>query len=441
MNEYQLAMGEATVGCRAKMRNPNGVINITELTLLAMERCKTAREAIKLMGSLAEKYSYGLDAGEMLAVADPKEVWVFEIMPVGPLWTPRSGKPGAVWCAQRIPDDHVAVCPNENLIGEIDLDNPDYFMASPNVISFAAEHGWYDTKSGEPFNWRKTYAPWSKKYENYRIWRALDLVAPSLHLDPDTPRDELPFSVKPDKKLSVQDIMKIHRDHYEGTRFDLVNAFAAGPYNNPNRSRPLTWNVDGKKYGFPRPIGLDHCEYTTVTQSRAWLPNPIGGIVWVAMGVCQTSCFVPFYAGITKFPVSFTIGDHWEFDRNSARWAFDYVDYHSQVKYCYAIEDINKAQQEWEGTAVARTPEIDKKAHDLYRQDPAKAIGFLTEYCLDNANKVVDAWWELGNQLLVKYNQGYVYLENRQVKEVGYPEKWLKMYIEKDNMRPLPSKK
>jgi dipeptidase len=154
------------------MRNPTpaATFDITMLTLLAMERCKTAREAIKLMGSLGEKYGYGFhDSGEMLAVADPKEVWVFEIMPVGPLWTPKTVKPGAVWCAQRVPDDHVSVCPNESRIGEIDLNNPDYFMASSNVITFAVDQGFYDPKSGEPFNWKKAYSP--HRRERRKLWR------------------------------------------------------------------------------------------------------------------------------------------------------------------------------------------------------------------------------------------------------------------------------
>jgi len=440
MNEFQLSIGESTVGCRKEMRNPGGVMNITELTLLAMERCRTAREAIELMGSLAEKYGYGLDGGEMLAVADPEEVWLFEIMPVGPLWTPESGKPGAVWCAQRVPDDHVAVCPNENQIGEIDLNDPDNFMASSNVISYAAEKGWFDPDSGKPFNWKKTYAPWKKTYENHRLWRAFDLLAPSLNLDPDTPNDEFPFSVKPDKKITVQDIIDIHRDRYQGTKYDLTQGIASGPFSNPNRNRPLTWEVDGQKYGFPRPIGLGHCEYTTITQSRSWLPDSIGGIVWVALGVTPTSCFVPFYAGITEFPQSFNHGDHWEFDRTSARWAFDYVDFHSRLKYSYAIKDIRKAQEKWEGKAFHKQNEIDQKALEIFQKNPQESMEFLTNYCLGHANKVVQAWWDLGDQLLVKYNQGYIYTKDRKAKEVGYPEEWLRLFIEKDHMKPIVSK-
>ncbi|MCK4760318.1 MAG: C69 family dipeptidase, partial [Candidatus Aminicenantes bacterium] len=242
MNEHQLAIGESTIGCRRKMRNPtpSAKIDITTLTLIVMERCRTAREAIQTMGKLAEEYGYGYhDSGEMLAVADPDEVWIFEVMPVGPLWTPKSGKPGAVWCAQRVPDDHVSVCPNESRIGEIDLDRPDYFMASLNVISYAVENGFYDPKSGKPFNWKKTYSPseysaTSSGGTRARLWRFFELVAPSRNFSPDTPNMEFPFSVKPDKKLSLQDVIDITRDKYQGTPLDPAEGLRGGPFSNPN---------------------------------------------------------------------------------------------------------------------------------------------------------------------------------------------------------------
>lgn len=160
-------------------------------------------------------------------------------MPVGPLWTPKSSTPGAIWCAQRIPDDHVSVCPNESRIGEIDLDNPDYFLASLNVISFAEKKGYYDPKSGVPFNWKKAYSPSeysvnSSRGTRARMWRFFDLAAPFQKISPDTPNMELPFSVKPDKNLSVKDIMNLTRDKYQGTKFDPAAGLRGGPFNNPN---------------------------------------------------------------------------------------------------------------------------------------------------------------------------------------------------------------
>lgn len=424
MNDQQLAIGESTIGNRPKMSNPTQTpaFNITMLTLLAMERCRTAREAIKLMGSLAEKYGYGgEDGGEMLAVADPNEVWVFEIMPVGPLWTPQSGKPGAVWCAQRVPDDHVSVCPNESRIGEIDLNNPDYFMFSPNVISYAVENGFYDPKSGQPFSWKKAYCPAEGSARDNprraRMWRFFDLVAPSAKFSPSLPNMDFPFSVKPDRPLSVKDVMNLTRDKGYGTFFDPTRGIRGGPYKNPNYDTTA------------RLISVKQVEYTTITQCRDWLPSPIGGIVWLAWGPQDTACYMPFYAGIKELPASFSVGDHWVFNRQSARWAFDYVDFHTQVAYSVAIEEVKKAQEKWEDGAIQQILEIDRQAAEIYKKNPKKAAEFLTAFCLNNAENVVRAWWQLGDDLLVKLNHlSYYNTERRTVdrRKMDTPEIWKK---------------
>ena len=425
MNEHQLAIGESTIGCVKKIRNdtPAPAFDITMLTLIAMERCKTAREAIQLMGSLAEKYGYGYnDSGEMLAVHDPNEVWIFEIMPVGPLWTPKTGKPGAVWCAQRVPDDHVSVCPNESRIGEIDLKNKDYFMASAHVVSFAIENGLYDPKSGKPFSWKRAYCPaegsaTSTQGRRARLWRFFNLVAPSLNIGPDTPNMDYPFSAKPDNKISVQDVMNMTRDRAQGTPFDRVKGLRGGPFGNPNY------------YGTTRTISSPSVEYTTVTQCRGWLPGPIGGIVWLCFGLQDTSCYMPLYAGITDVPSSFKIGDHWVLNRDSARWAFDYVDFHTQVAYNIALEDVKKTQAEWEAKTVANIGDVDKQALERYNKSKDEGIGYLTGYCLTHADNVVKAWWKLGDDLLVRYNKLSYYDTEKRTRErnkPAYPDWWKK---------------
>ncbi len=405
MNDKQVAIGESTIGCQKKLRNPtpSARLDLTMLTILGMERASTAREIIQVMGSLAEKYGYGFhDDGEMLAISDPKEVWIFEIMPAGPLWTPESGKPGAVWCAQRVPDDHVSVCPNESRIGEIDLNNKEYFMASPNVVSQAVDMGLYDPKSGKPFSWKRAYSPQegsavSTKGGIQRMWRFFDLVAPSMKFKPETANMDFPFSVKPDRRISVSDVMAMTRDKSKDTPYDPVRGIRGGPFQNPNY------------YKGARMISVANVEYTTVTQCRAGLPDAIGGIVWIALGPQDTSCYLPFYAGISAMPDSFRVGDHFSVDRRSARWAFDYVDFHTQVAYNAAIEDVKEAQKKWEGEAVQRTADIDKQALDLYRKSPKEAARFLTGYCLNNADNVVKAWWTLGDDIWVKYNHLALY--------------------------------
>jgi dipeptidase len=400
MNDQQLAIAESTIGNVRKLSNPTPTpaLNITMLTFLAMERCRTAREAIQLMGSLAETYGYGYhDGGEMLAVSDPKEIWIFEIMPVGPLWTPQSGKPGAVWAAQRVPDDHVSVCPNESRIGEIDLDNKDVFMASAHAESFAVEAGLYDPQSGKPFSWKKAYSPAegsavSTQGRRSRMWRFYDLVAPSKKFKPETANMDFPFSVKPDRKLSAQDVMALTRDKSEGTVFDPVRGIRGGPFQNPNYYRGT------------RLISVPNVEYTTLTQCRSWLPDPIGGLVWLAFGAQDTSCYVPFYGGATETPASFAAGDHFVFDRGSARWAFDYVDFHVQVAYNAAIEDVKAARKVWEDGAFARIAETDALAAEQFKKNPRQALRTVTAFGLNNAQNVVQAWWTLGDDLLVRYN-------------------------------------
>jgi dipeptidase len=400
MNDQQLAVAESTISNARKLSNPTPTpaLNISMLTLLAMERGRTAREAIKLMGSLAEEYGYGESmGGEMLAVSDAREIWIFEIMPVGPLWTPKSGKPGAVWAAQRVPDDHVSVCTNEARIGEMDLANADYFLASGHVVAFAVEAGLYDPKAGKPFSWKRAYSPsdgsaLSTEGRRSRMWRFFDLVAPSQKFKPETADMDFPFSVKPDAKLSARDVMALTRDKSEGTVFDPVRGLRGGPFKNPNY------------YKGTRLISVPNVEYTTLTQCRSWLPDPIGGIVWVALGAQDTSCYVPFYAGATEFPKSFGIGDHYVLNRDSARWAFDYVDFHVQVAYNAAIEDVKAARKTWEDGALERIPEVDARAAELYKKNPKEAVRHVTGFGLNNATNVVNAWWKLGDDLWVKYN-------------------------------------
>lgn len=449
MNDKQVSIGESTIGNVPKIENTTAApkFDITMLTLLAMERGGTAREAIRVMGSLAEKYGYGFtDSGEMLAVADPKEVWLFEIMPVGPLWTPESGKPGAVWCAQRIPDDHVSVCPNESRIGEVNLADKDNFMASPNVVDFAVQQKLYDPKSGKPFNWKRAYSPNETSAQasggsRVRIWRFYNLVAPSLGLGPETPNMDFPVSVKPDRKLSLKDVLAILRDRCEGTPFDPARGLQGGPFGNPN-FLPYGFKLDGLQYSTSRIIAVNRAEYVTVTQARGWMPDPVGGLVWLAWGHQDTSCFMPLYNAMTEIPRGFQVGDHWEFNRESTRWAFDYADFHAQVIYSEAIKDVRAAQARWETTAIDRTPVIDKTALELYAKSPAEAVKYLNDYCMDNAAAVTAAWWKLGDDLLVKFNKLWIYdAKTRKRNPLPFPDWYLRMLVETNGLMPQPEKK
>jgi dipeptidase len=248
---------------------------------------------------------------------------------------------------------------------------------------------------------------------------------------------DFPFSVKPNKKLSVKDVMDMTRDKYQGARFDPAVGLKAGPFANPNYFRGF--RVDEKPYGGPRCISVPGVEYTTITQSRNWLPDPIGGINWIGFGAQDTSCYIPLYCGITGMPESFGKGDHFVFDRDSARWAFDYVDFHTQVAYSFALEDVKAAREKWEGGALKNIPTIDQAAVELFKRSQAEAVEFLTDFSVRNADAVVAAWWKLGDALLVKYNHLSIYdAAKRNTGRVQTPDWWNRAVVEHDKLAPAP---
>ena len=414
-NEHQLSIGESTIwnGERPELRDPEGWFDIVELSHLALERCSTAREAIQLMGQMALEYGYG-DGGECLTVADSKEVWHFEIYGATP--TAKT----AVWAAERIPDGQVSVCANRARIDTIDLSNPDYFMASPNVESLAIEHGWYDPKSGVPFSFADAYCPDSGNYySSRREWRVLSLLAPSLHLDPWARK--YPFSVTPDKKVSVADIQAIFRDHYEDTPFDLTKGLAAGPFGTPDRYS----TKNDVKGSWERAISIFRCDYSYVTQSRSWLPDAIGGIVWFGWDAPHSTCYMPLYGANRTLPDGFNVGWVGEFNRDSAFWAFNFVSNWANLRYNAMIKEIQAKYNSIESQEFALQPAIEKTALDLYAQNKDLAIDFLTKYTVDNGNSIVKQWWKFGDYLVGKYHDGYNNTPKAAV-TIGYPADWLK---------------
>lgn len=414
MNEKQLGIGETTIGGKRDLYNDEGFFDIMELQKIALERTTTARQAIKVMGNLATKYGYS-DMGECLTIIDPKEAWLFEIFGAGPI------EPGAVWAAQRIPDGEIGVSANRSRIGEIDLDDPDYFMASENVHSLAEEMDWWDPESGKPFKFNKAYDNEPSFGSTMREWRVFNILAPSVKLD--ILSQDIPFSVKPDKKVKPQDLMNIHRDYYQGTDFDMTKGIASGPFNSPNRWSTRTRPPQGM-LGWPRSISIFRCSYCVVLQSRDWLPDWIGGLVWYAMDDPKTSTFAPIYCSVSDVPEAYKIGGRDKFDRESAWWAFNFVANWAELKFSYMIEDIKTKYQEFEGEFFAQQPIIEAKAVELYKKDPQQAKKYLTEYSNTSLQKVVDDWWALGELLIAKYNDGYLNLPET-AKSVGYPQEWL----------------
>lgn len=415
-NENQVLMGETTVGGRRELRNPDGWFEIWELQRVGLERARTAREAVQIMGKIAEEYGYG-DGGECLTITDPNEAWFFEIYGAGPF------QKGAIWAAVRVPDDEIAVSANRSRIFELKEDDPDNYMFCDNVFEFAIEQGWWNPAEG-PLNFAEAYAPKDSPYNNRREWRVLSLLAPSLDLDPWA--KTYPFSVKPDKKVSVSDLMRMKRDYYEGTEFDLTQGLAAGPFGCPNR-----YATSGALGEWERAISMFRCSYSIITQARSWLPDPIGGVIWFGEDAPHSTTYVPIYCNASSVSPSYATGRRDVLDRNCAWWAFNFVSNYADLKFSYMIEDIRAVSSKFESDALAMQPAVEKAAVELYKIDPKLAIEYLTAYSNSICDRVVAAYWELADMLAVKYQDGYVNLRT-----VGYPDEWLKAVGFKKLVRP-----
>ena len=413
MNEHQLAIGESTFGGRESLRaEESGLIDCQQLVHLMIERCKTAREAIKLAGRLTKKYGYN-DAGECLTIADTKEVWHFEI--VGP----GKGNKGAVWVAQRVPDGHVSVVANGSRIRKIDLDKPDYFMASENVYQVAQDSGWWNPEEGE-FEFCYAYSPESRESMSTRRreWRAFDLVAPSLELHPNS--ENYPFSVKPDTLVTREKLVQIFQDYYQGTRFDVwanltqVNEDGetiVSPFSNPFMPYEMNrlFNINGG-WGWrgERQIARWYTMYATITQSRESLPDEIGGLVWLALDNVATSVYIPVYSCVTDLPESYkTPGRPNGFTRKSAWWAFNRLGTLTAQRFRDMINDVQPEWDKIQTEMFARQKNIEARALELYKKDPDKAVKFLTDYTNRMGEKVVEKAWEMGDMLWTKYDEKF----------------------------------
>jgi len=396
MNEYQLAIGETTFGGKRELRSREGIIDCPELYRLVLERARTAREAIRIADELTKTYGY-IDSGECFTFADPKETWHFEIL------GPGEGRKGAVWAAVRIPDDHVGVSANASRIRQIDLGDPDRYMASDNVYTLAQEMGWWDSSSGKPFEFCYAYASRTSMGCRRRECRVLSHVAPSLTLDANG--ENFPISVKAEKKLSVQDVLDIFRDTYQDTPFDMTRTLTTvdregntvkSPVASPFMNSDL---MDLLKVQSERTICCKRATYLQVTQSRSWLPDAIGGVVWLGYDNPATTPHTPFYCGITRMPDSYMVDGRGGFRTDCAWWAFRRVSQLALFRWQPMSQGIAKVWTEIENGAFAEQAKIEEEALRLYKQDPAKAQEYLTGYCVKMAEDTVSAYWKLGDDL------------------------------------------
>jgi len=427
MNERQVSIGETTFDGRNELQNKDGLLHYWMLMRLALQRTATAREAIQVITSLVEDHGYA-STGESFSIADPNETWIMEMIGAGP------GGRGAIWVALRVPDGYICAHANASRIGEFPLDDPENCLYSPNVVSFAVEKGYYDPKCGKPFQFNKAYhpmTPQSLRYTATRVWSIFRRCAPSQRFSTDYHRgvpgaSPYPLWIKPDKKLSLQDVAALMRDHYEGTPFDMSRGVDAGPFGAPNRWRPMNWEKDGENYTWERPISTQQTGFSFISQARSWLPDPIGGVYWYAVDDTYTNCYIPFYCSCTQVPKSLATGSLQRFSWDSAWWVFNFVANIANLKYSYMIKDIQVVQQELENHFAILQPVVEKTALELHRTDPKLAQRYLTDYSLSHTDNVVRRWRALGEFLLTKYNDGYVKNDKGRPEEVGYPDSWLK---------------
>lgn len=412
MNQHQLGIGESTFGGREELQSDEGLIDCQRLCRLMLERCKTAREAISLAGELTAEYGWN-DYGECLTIADKKEVWHFEIM------GPGKGKVGAVWAAQRVPDGHVSVNANASTIKEINLEDPDHFMASENIFELAQEKGWWT--DGETFRFCYAYAPDSRTSlaARRREWRVFDLLAPSLELDPNA--ENFPFSVQPDLPVTLAKLRQVFSDYYEGTPFDMTKDLLVSddsgrsvisPLANPHLPYDMNkllringgWGWRGE-----RTIARWYTMYATIIQCRDWLPDEIGGVVWLAQDNVSTSVYIPVYCSGSDLPISYkTPGRPNGYTSESAWWAFNRLGTLTAQRWGEMRYDVNEVWDLWQEELFEEQDAFEEKAIELLKAGRHNDLNtYLTDYTLLWGSKVVDKAWELGDLLWTKYDEKF----------------------------------
>lgn len=453
MNEFQLAIGETTYGGRSELGNQdNAIMDYGSLIYVTLQRAKTAREAIKIMTDLVEEFGY-YSSGESFSIADPNEVWILELIGKG------NGEKGAVWVAVKIPDGYISGHANQARITTFPKDDFDNCIYAKDVISFAREKGWYNGNDKD-FSFSDVYAPvdfGGARFCDARVWAGFNKVASGMKKhtayamgkiehggENNFPTNRMPLWIKPDKKVTVQDVMGMMRDHFEGTELDMSKDLGAGPYELPYRWRGLTWEVDSVQYCNERAISTQQTGFSFVTQSRNWLPNPIGGILWFGVDDASSTCYAPMYCGITEIPKCFRVGngDMLTYSETAAFWIFNQVTNFTYLRYNYMIKDVQKVQNELEDKFVSFIPVVDKAAETLYKtESETQARKFITEYSVNEANNMTARWKQLSQYLLVKYIDGNIKREKGGEFErtefgmppgplqPGYPEWWKKAVV------------
>ena len=452
MNEHQLSIGETTFGGLNHLVDTTGIMDYGSLIYVTLQRAKTAREAIKIMGELVKEYGY-YSSGESFSIADPNEVWIMEMVGKG---SPeqikdKKGKviktvynKGAVWVAIRIPDGYISGHANHARITTFPLNEPENCLYAPDVISFAREKKLFSGKD-EEFSFSDTYGPidfGGARFCEARVWAGFNRVASGMNKYLDYAKGEnlknrMPLYVKPDKKLSVHDVMEMMRDYYQGTDLDMTKDIGAGPYKNIVRWRPMTWKVDGVSYFHERAISTQQTGFSFVAQMRSWLPNPIGGILWFGVDDTYMTVYSPMYCSIKHAPKSFERGNGsmMVFSETAAFWVFNQVSNFAYTRFSDIGPEIRTKQAQLERDYMQQVAGIDKTAQELYKSSPEAAAEYLTTFSCMAGDYTVAEWKKLYHHLFTKYLDGNIKesvpgQRDPKVKFPGYSPEFYKMIID-----------
>ena len=457
MNQHQLSIGETTFGGRTELMDSTGVVDYGSLIYMTLQRAKNAREAISNFSQLVSDYGYA-SSGESFSIADANEAWILELIAKGP------GKKGAVWVARRIPDGYISGHANHPRITTFPLadgvksitskelskiNNPEVeTVYAYDVIDVARSFGWF-TGQDKDFSFSDTYAPLDfsgARFCEARVWSGFNMVNSQMgkYLDyamGENLQNRMPLWIKPDNKLGINDVKGMMRNYYQGTPMDMTKDIGAGPYGSTVRWRPMEWKVDGVTYIHERAISTQQTGFSFVAQSRSWLPDPVGGIIWFGVDDTYYTVYSPMYCGITKVPETFAVGngDIMTFSDNSAFWIFNQVTNFAYTRTRLLIGDLQKKQSELENGYMAETVNIDKSAEALYKKSPAEAVKYLTDYSIKSGNNTVKQWKKLYQFLFVKYvdgnvkevqtvPKGYKYMVPK-LSQPGYGDEWNRIIV------------
>lgn len=449
INEFQLTIAETTFGGREELVDTTGIIDYGSLIYITLQRAKTAREAIKIMDELVNRYGY-CSEGETFSIADPNEAFIMEM--VG-----KAGKErGAVWVAVRIPDEAVCVHANQSRIHQFLKLPKQQVLYSKDVISFARKMKLYEGKDID-FDFAKTYCPLNfdgARYCEARVWTVYNRFVKGMekYLDyasgKNIDADPLPLYIYPDRPVSFDDVMSAMGDHYENTPFDMTNDPGAGPYLSPYRPRPLAWKYNEQTYFNERPVGTQQSSFSFISQMRSSLPNPIGGILWFANDDAHTSPYTPVYCCVREVPSCYTLkyGNAVKFSLKSAFWVQNWVSNMVYPRYSQVYPDVKRVIDELHQKHFSAQNNIETTAQDLYKTNPENTIAFLTKYSNRMAEEMMTRWVELGWYLVVKHNDMVEKVDtpdgsfevasegadtiNAKVKNVGYPQKTRKNIVD-----------